>query len=167
MLPTITDRVVTVSSSLHRGDQLDFDNIFLDGAYQPARAYQQSKLANLLFTAELHQRLAESGSSVRAQAAHPGYSATNLQSHHANPLMTRLMSVSNKIVATSAEEGARPTVVAATRDIHGNTFVGPTKLGGTRGAPGPGGRSAEAVDAAAGRRLWELSEKLTGVGWPF
>ncbi|MEJ7796458.1 MAG: oxidoreductase [Nocardioides sp.] len=166
LLPTITGRVVTVSSGLHRGDQLDFDNLFLEGSYDPTRAYQQSKLANLLFTAELQRRLGEAGSAVRAQAAHPGYSATNLQSHHANPWMTRLMSVSNKVVATSAEEGARPTVFAATREIHGNTFVGPTKLGGMRGAPGPVGRSEQAVDEAAGRRLWELSEKLTGVGWP-
>ena len=166
LLPRITDRVVNVSSSLHRGRQVDFDNLNLEGSYDPTRAYQQSKLANLLFTAELQRRLTEAGSAVRANAAHPGYAATNLQSHHANPLMNKLMWVGNKMLATSAVEGARPTVYAATEDVPGNTYVGPTKLNQMRGAPGPVSRSGEAQDAAAARRLWELSEKLTGVSWP-
>lgn len=165
LLPQITDRVVSVSSALHRGPALDFDNLDLQGCYDPSRAYQQSKLANLLFTAELQRRLSRAGSDVRATAAHPGYSATNLQSHHANPMMTRLMAVSNKVVATNAEKGARPTVYAATYDVTGDTFVGPTKLGGMRGAPGPVGRSAEAADAGAARRLWQVSEQRTGVSW--
>ncbi|MEP6816974.1 MAG: oxidoreductase [Marmoricola sp.] len=166
LLPQITDRVVNVSSGLHRGRQVDFDNLNLEGSYSPTRAYQQSKLANLLFTAELQRRLSTAGSTVRVNAAHPGYAATNLQSHHANPLMTRLMWVGNKVIATSAAEGARPTVYAATRDVPGNTYVGPTRLNQTRGAPGPVSRSAEAEDASAARRLWDLSEEMTGVSWP-
>jgi NAD(P)-dependent dehydrogenase (short-subunit alcohol dehydrogenase family) len=166
LLPRITDRVVNVSSSLHRGPQVSFDDVNLEGSYTPTRAYQQSKLANLLFTAELQRRLTEAGSKVRATAAHPGYAATNLQSHHANPLMSRLMWVGNKVIATSAADGARPTVYAATRNVPGNTYVGPTKLHQTRGAPGPVSRSDEAQDAAAARRLWDLSEEMTGIGWP-
>ncbi len=166
LLPRITERVVNVSSSLHRGKQLDFDNVNLAGSYIPTRAYQQSKLANLLFTAELQRRLTGAGSRVRVNAAHPGYAATNLQSHHANPLMTKLMWVGNKVIATSAAEGARPTVYATTEDLPGDTYVGPTKLNQTRGAPGPVSRSTEARDAAAARRLWDLSEQLTGVTWP-
>ncbi|MCW2757524.1 MAG: Oxidoreductase, partial [Nocardioidaceae bacterium] len=166
LLPQVTGRVVTIASGLHNGPQLDFDNLDLVGSYKPGRAYQQSKLANLLFTSELQRRLTAAGSAVRATAAHPGYSATNLQSHHANPLMTRLMWVGNKVFATSAAEGARPTLYALLEDIPGDTYVGPTKLGGTRGAPGPNPRSKQAQDTAAAARLWEVSEQRTGVTWP-
>ena len=120
LLPQVTDRVVTVSSGLHNGPQVDFDDLDLERSYTPTRAYQQSKLANLLFTAELQRRLTDAGSSVVAHACHPGYSATNLQSHHANPLMNKLMWLGNKVVATSAEFGARPTVHAVTADLPPN-----------------------------------------------
>jgi hypothetical protein len=103
---------------------------------------------------------------VRATAAHPGYSATNLQSHHASPLMNRLMRVSNRVVATSAEFGSRPTVHAAVEDIPGDSYIGPTGFQGLRGAPGPNKRSAESKDAEAALRLWEISEERTGVTWP-
>lgn len=166
LLTQVTSRVVTISSGLHNGPQVDLDNLHLAGVYKPTRAYQQSKLANLLFTSELQRRLSEAGSSVRAQAAHPGYSATNLQTHHANPLMNKLMWLGNKLVATSAEFGSRPTVHAVVADLPGDSYVGPTKLGGMRGAPGPNPRSAESKDAEVARRLWDLSEQLTGTSWP-
>ncbi|WP_323794140.1 oxidoreductase [Nocardioides sp.] len=166
LLPQISDRVVTISSGLHNGPQVDLDNLDLEGVYKPTRAYQQSKLANLLFTVELQRRLEEVGSPVRAHAAHPGYSATNLQSHHANPLMNRLMAISNRVVATSAEFGARPTVHAVVADLPGNSYVGPTGFQGLRGAPGPNPRSTQSRDADVARRLWELSEERTSVTWP-
>ncbi len=166
LLPRITDRVVTLSSGLHRGPQVRLDNLDLDGAYTPSRAYQQSKLANLLFTLELQRRLSTAGSAVAAHAAHPGYSATNLQSHHANPLMNKLMWIANKVVATSAEFGSRPTVHAATADLPPASYVGPTRLGGTRGAPGPNDRSTQAQDADVARDLWALSEQRTGTAFP-
>jgi len=166
LLRHITDRVVTVSSSLHKGRQISFDDVDLNGVYKPTRAYQQSKLANLLFTSELQRRLTKAGSSVRATAAHPGYSATSLQSHHASRLMTAVLAIGNKVVATSAEFGSRPTVEATVGDVPGDTFVGPTKFGGTRGAPGAVARSQEAQDGAAALTLWELSEERTGVGFP-
>ena len=166
LLPRVTDRVVTISSGLHNGPQVDLDNLDLERSYKPTRAYQQSKLANLLFTAELQRRLTAAGSPVKALAAHPGYAATNLQSHHANPLMNKLMWVSNKVVARSAEFGSRPTVHAVVADLPGDTYVGPTKLQGLAGAPGPNSRSAQARDAEVAARLWELSEQRTGVAWP-
>jgi NAD(P)-dependent dehydrogenase (short-subunit alcohol dehydrogenase family) len=166
LLPQVTDRVVTVSSLLHRGPQVDFDDYNGERRYHPHRAYQQSKLSNLLFTAELQRRLDAAGSRVRANAAHPGYSATNLQSHHAVPLMNVLMAVGNKVFATTAAQGARPTIQAAIADLPGNTFVGPTQLRQQRGAPGPVPRSLEAQDPDAARRLWDLSEELTGVRFP-
>jgi NAD(P)-dependent dehydrogenase (short-subunit alcohol dehydrogenase family) len=167
LLPHVTDRVVTVSSDLHKGPQLDLDDLDFDrGDYGPTRAYQRSKLANLLFTAELQRRLDAAGSDVRALAAHPGYSATNLQSHHANPWMSRIMAVGNRLIATSAEYGARPTYEAVTGDHPGNTFLGPTRLRGSRGPIGPNRRSQAAQDAEVARRLWDISEQRTGVTWP-
>ncbi|MBU1803073.1 oxidoreductase [Nocardioides sp.] len=165
LLPHVTDRVVSVSSGLHNGPQVDLDNLDLEGAYKPTRAYQQSKLANLLFTAELQRRLAEAGSTLTAHAAHPGYSATNLQTHHANPLMNKLMWVGNKVIATSAEFGARPTVHAVVADLPPNSYIGPTGFQGLRGAPGPNPRSKQARDADVARRLWDLSEQRTAVSW--
>ncbi len=166
LLPQISGRVVTVSSSLHRGPQLDFDDLDLERRYQPTRAYQQSKLANLLFTGELQRRLTAAGSTVTANAAHPGYSATNLQSHHASRLARAGMWLGNKVIATTAAVGARPTVHAVVADLPGDTYVGPTKLGQSRGAPGPVSRSDEARDGDAALRLWEVSEERTGVVWP-
>lgn len=165
LLPHVTDRVVSVSSGLHNGPQVDLDNLDLEGAYKPTRAYQQSKLANLLFTAELQRRLAEAGSTLTAHAAHPGYSATNLQTHHANPLMNKLMWVGNTVIATSAEFGARPTVHAVVADLPPNSYIGPTGFQGLRGAPGPNPRSKQARDADVARRLWDLSEQRTAVSW--
>ncbi len=167
LLPHVTDRVVTVSSGLHKGPQVDLDNLDLEGAYKPSRAYQQSKLANLLFTAELQHRLTGIGSQVVAHAAHPGYSATNLQTHHASPLMNKLMWLGNRLIATSAEFGSRPTVHAVVADLPPDSYVGPTGFQGLRGEPGPNPRSEQARDADVARRLWDLSEQRTGVSWPF
>jgi NAD(P)-dependent dehydrogenase (short-subunit alcohol dehydrogenase family) len=166
LLPHVTDRVVTVSSGLHRGPQVSLDDLDLTRGYKPTRAYQQSKLANLLFTAELQRRLAAAGGPVVAHACHPGYSATNLQTHHANPLMNRLMWVGNKVFATSAEFGARPTFHAVTADLPPDSYIGPSGFQGLRGAPGPNPRSREARDADAARRLWEISEERTGTAFP-
>lgn len=168
LLPHITDRVVTVASGAHRmGDGvIHFDNLNLEGNYGPQRAYSQSKLANLLFTLELQRRLAESGSHVRALAAHPGWAATNLQSHTANPVGRALMAVGNKVVAQDDRAGALPTLFAAVEDLPGASYVGPGGLGEMRGAPTLVGRSAAASDVAAAERLWTVSEELTGAVYP-
>ena len=78
-----------------------------------------------MFTLELERRLAATGSAVRALAAHPGYAATNLQSHYGNPVVDRLMRLGNRIFAQSAEMGALPIVYAATQDLPGGSYVGP------------------------------------------
>ncbi|QTD99427.1 oxidoreductase [Streptomyces cyanogenus] len=168
LLPHVTDRVVTVSSGAHRwGDKvIHFEDVNLRGTYSPARAYAQSKLANLLFTLELQRRLTEAGSGVRALAAHPGWSATNLQSHAANPLARAFMVAGNRFLAQDEEAGALPTLYAATQDLPGAAYVGPDGPAEMRGAPTLVGRSAAASDPAAARRLWTLSEELTGVRWP-
>ncbi|GAA1469294.1 oxidoreductase [Nocardiopsis exhalans] len=166
LLPHVTGRVVTISSGMHRTvNRIDFDNPNLEGRYTPYRAYGQSKLANLLFTLELQRRLDGAGSSVLATAAHPGYAATNLQGRTGKPLEDRFMGILNRIVAQSAAAGALPTVYAATQDVPGAAFAGPTGLF-MNGAPGPSSRSAAAQDPEAARRLWELSEELTETSFP-
>jgi NAD(P)-dependent dehydrogenase (short-subunit alcohol dehydrogenase family) len=167
LLPHVRDRVVTVSSAYHRyGDKvIHFEDVNLRGRYTPTRAYSQSKLANLLFTLELQRRLAEAGSPVRALAAHPGYASTNLQSHHASALARAALSVGNRVFAQSGRAGALPTLYAATQDLPGASYVGPSGLGEMRGAPALVGRSPAASDPEAARRLWTLSEELTGVEW--
>jgi NAD(P)-dependent dehydrogenase (short-subunit alcohol dehydrogenase family) len=169
LLSHITDRVVTVSSGAHRmpgSPRIHFDNLNLTGEYAPITAYSQSKLANLLFTLELQRRLVESGSAVRALAAHPGYAATNLQSHDSSALRRALMWFGNRFMAQDSEAGALPTLYAAVQDLPGASYVGPDGLGEMRGAPTLVGRSPAASDPATARRLWTVSEELTGVTFP-
>ena len=145
-----------------RLDDLNWEH----GDYQRWPAYGQSKLANLLFTLELQRRLTEAGSPVRALAAHPGWSATNLQSRTENPLQQALMALVNRTLAQSDEMGALPTLFAATQDLPGAAYVGPDGIAEQRGHPALVGRSARASDPETARRLWELSERLTGVTFP-
>ena len=114
--------------------------------YERWAAYGQSKLANLLFILELERRLTAAGSPVRAFAAHPGYAATNLQSHSGNPIIDRMMKLTNRIVAQSQDMGALPTVYAVSQDLPGGSYVGPdgrSELRGTR--PWSGGRRRPAT----------------------
>jgi NAD(P)-dependent dehydrogenase (short-subunit alcohol dehydrogenase family) len=168
LLPYVTDRVVTVSSGAHRwGDvRIRFDDLNLTRGYTPRGAYAQSKLANLLFTLELQRRLTDAGSRVRALAAHPGYAATNLQSHTGSPIAHALMMVGNRVFAQDDRAGALPTLYAATQDLPGASYVGPNGFAETRGAPTLVGRSNAASDPATARRLWTVSEELTGVRFP-
>ncbi len=164
LLPRIRGRVVTVSSGGHKRGTIDFDDPNWERRpYKATRAYGQSKLANLLFTAELQRRLTESGSPVIATAAHPGVAATNLLSD--GDRFARFMDRVTRPFAQTEEDGARPTVHAATADIPGNSYVGPGGLGELRGAPKLVGRSKDARDPELARRLWTLSERLTGVGF--
>jgi NAD(P)-dependent dehydrogenase (short-subunit alcohol dehydrogenase family) len=166
LLPQITDRVVVLASGMHHIGKIDFDDLNSERSYRRYRAYGQAKLANLLFTAELQRRLAEAGSSVRAVAAHPGYAATNLQSHSGNRIEDALMRVGNLIFAQSGAMGALPTLFAATQDIPGGAYVGPSGPGETRGHPTLVGRSKAATDEAVARKLWGRSEEMTGVTFP-
>lgn len=168
LLPHITDRVVTVSSGAHRWDgaEIRFDDLNWERDYTPRRAYAQSKLANLLFTLELQRRLASTGSPVRAFAAHPGYAATNLQSHAESSAARVFMKIGNRFMAQDDRAGALPTLYAATQDLPGASYVGPDGFGEMRGGPTLVGRSAAASDAGVAKRLWTVSEELTGVSFP-
>ena len=163
LLPHITDRVVTVSSGEHRRGTMRWHDLNWSSEYQPWPAYRQSKLANLLFVLELQRRLAAAGSPVRSFGAHPGYAATNLQSHSGKPLTDAFMKVGNKIFAQSDTYGALPSLYAASQDLPGASYVGPNGPFEMRGTPALVGRTAEASDAEAAKRLWTMSEEFTGV----
>ena len=157
-------RVVTLSSGAHRIGKINFDDLQRERGYNRWRAYGQSKLANLMFALELDRRLRAAGSGVTSVAAHPGYAATNLQSAAAPTPDRLVMAVSNRLLAQSAEMGTLPQLYAATYPgLAGGTFVGPDGFAEQRGYPHPVSPNAAARDTAVARRLWDVSEELTGV----
>jgi len=157
-------RVVTVSSGAHRMGRIKFDDLQSERSYGRWRAYGQSKLSNLLFAFELDRRLRAAGSTVRSLAAHPGYAATNLQFAAAPRLDRMVMAVGNRLMAQSAEMGALPLLYAATYPgLEGGTYVGPDSFFEQRGHPKPVGTSPAARGEEAARRLWAMSEELTGL----
>ena len=167
LLLRIADRVVTISSFAHRSGKISLDDLnWEQRRYQRWPAYGQSKLANLLFTLELQRRLAEADSDVIAVAAHPGYAATNLQKRTGSFLQNGIMWVTNRVLAQSDEKGGLPTLYAATQDVPGGSYVGPDGFQEQRGHPKLVGRSDAGQDEDVARRLWELSEELTGVSFP-
>jgi NAD(P)-dependent dehydrogenase (short-subunit alcohol dehydrogenase family) len=167
LLPNITGRVVTVSSVAHRGGKIDLGDLnWEQRPYNFFSAYNQSKLANLLFTSELQRRLSAIGSDVIATAAHPGYAATNLTSHTGSAIKGAVMAISDVLLAQSAAKGALPTIYAAVEDIPGDTYVGPSGPGEFRGSPKIAGRTKAAKDTVSAAALWSLSEELTGVAFP-
>ena len=164
LLEHVSGRVVNVASGAHRTGKIDLEDLNWERRrYSRWGAYGQSKLANLLFTLELARRLEEAGSPVLAVAAHPGYSSTNLQSHTGSRLQNGIMAIGNRLVAQSDEQGAWPTLFAATADIPSGSYAGPDGFMEARGRPKLVGRSIAAQDAEKARGLWELSERLTGV----
>jgi NAD(P)-dependent dehydrogenase (short-subunit alcohol dehydrogenase family) len=166
LLEHVSGRVVTVASGAHRMGSIDFDDLNWERKrYSAWRAYGQSKLANLLFTAELQRRLTDAGSRVIATAAHPGYAATNLQFHSGRRALDMLSVVGNRVIAQDEQAGALPTLYAAVADVPANSFAGPDGFMEMRGKPKLVGRSKAAQDADAARRLWDASEELTGVSF--
>jgi NAD(P)-dependent dehydrogenase (short-subunit alcohol dehydrogenase family) len=162
LIGQVTGRVVTLSSQAERMAKLDLDDLnWRSRSYNAMRAYGQVKLANILFSAELQRRLTAAGSSVRAEAAHPGFVATAIyrESGAISTFMVRTM-------AQSPEDGALPVLYAAVADIPGDSFAGPSRMMHMRGAPQLIGRSKTAQDAQVARRLWDVSEQLTKTTWP-
>ncbi len=165
LLTAPAPRVVTVSSALHRRGTIDFDDLQGERRYNRWSAYGQSKLANLMFCFELQRRATAARTSLESVAAHPGYAATNLQFAGPNRFYERaFMVIGNRLFAQSAEMGALPTLYAATvPDLPGGTYVGPDGRGEQRGYPRIVTAARKAYDEDAWRRLWEVSEALTGV----
>jgi NAD(P)-dependent dehydrogenase (short-subunit alcohol dehydrogenase family) len=168
LLATDTPRVVSLASLMHRLGTIAFDDLQHERSYHPWLAYGQSKLANLLFTYELQRRADAAGVALRSVAAHPGYTATNLQVAGASlggaSVWSRLMGLVNPLVGQSVEVGALPSLYAATvPELHGGSYVGPGGLLQMRGHPRLVGSSVASKDVEIARRLWDESERLTGV----
>jgi len=167
MLPQLRDRVVVVSSDAHRAGELDLTDLNWERrAYKPFAAYGASKLANLLFLAELQRRLTASGSTLRAIGSHPGSTATSITGNTGNAFKTWVGSWGHKLAGMPVWKGALTTLYAATMDLPGNSFIGPDGFKEFKGWPTGVGRSREAVDPALALGLWEASEEMTGTGFP-
>jgi NAD(P)-dependent dehydrogenase (short-subunit alcohol dehydrogenase family) len=160
-------RIVAVASQAHRfalrpplGDPR-----VQHGRYSKWRAYAGSKLANLVFTYELDRRLQRAGLPVSALAAHPGYSATELVSKTGG-LGGSIMTAATRVLGQHAALGSLPTLMAATADLPGSTYVGPEGLGQLAGLPTVVKASRWAHDTQVQQRLWDLSEAATGIHYP-
>jgi NAD(P)-dependent dehydrogenase (short-subunit alcohol dehydrogenase family) len=161
-------RVVTQSSGAHRIGRINFDDLQGERRYINWLAYGQSKLANLMFALELQRRASAAGISLRSMAAHPGYARTNLQFASPPWYEQLIMRITNPLIGQSADMGALPTLYAATvPDLQGGTFVGPDGFMEQRGHPEVVRGAGRAYDEDDGRRLWDVSEELTGVRYDF
>ncbi len=161
-------RVVTVSSTEGARGRMSFDDLQGEHNYKPWDAYRQSKLANLLFMLQLDRLARARGLDLVSVGAHPGYAATNLQG--AGPRMTgnrwmgAAMALANRLFAQSAGRGALPELYAATAsEVRGGDYYGPDRFMHSRGYPVKVALPKQALDEEAARRLWSLSEQLTGV----
>jgi NAD(P)-dependent dehydrogenase (short-subunit alcohol dehydrogenase family) len=158
-------RVVTVTSVMHRRGRLRFDDPTGERSYSPMGFYNTSKLATATFGWELHRRLTAAGSPIRSVLAHPGYTATHLQTAATTTRwMVLLARVGNPVLGQSARHGAWPQLYAATAaDIAGGQLIGPGGPGELRGHPKTVKLAAAATDPADAERLWKFSEEATGV----
>jgi NAD(P)-dependent dehydrogenase (short-subunit alcohol dehydrogenase family) len=167
---TPNGRIVTVSSGVHVSGDIHFDDLQWEKTYDRWGAYAQTKLANLLFAYELQRRLAATGSQLISVGCHPGYAATNLQA--AGPQMDGstfrlwMMNLANVILAQGQDMGALPTLFAAVAaDVNGCDYIGPRS--GMRGYPVKAKSNNKSYDEALAKRLWKVSEELTGVVYEF
>ena len=163
MLPVPGSRVVTVSSLAHRvRARINFDDLQGERSYSRVGAYGQSKLANLMFTYELARRLSGAGATI-AVAAHPGLASTELARY--TPAIVAFFYV--RVMTQKAAMGVLPVLRAATDPgVAGGQYYGPGGLLGTRGYPTLARSSRQSRDTAIQRRLWTVSEELTGVTFP-
>ena len=166
LLPAAGSRVVTVSSNMHRAGRMNFADLQSAQRYRRVAAYGQSKLANLLFSYELQQRLAAAGTQTSALAAHPGTAITGL-TRYFPPAVDRAYHAMGQPIAQSAPMGALPALRAATDPAaRGGDYYGPGGWLEFKGYPRRVSSSARSHDQAAQRRLWQESERLTGVRYP-
>src|SRR4051812_13867735 len=157
-------RVVTLSSNAHKFGRIKWDDLQHERSYNRWIAYGQSKLGDLMLALELDRRLRRAGSTVRSFGAHPGYSATNLQSAAPPAFDRAVMAVTNRLMAQSGDMGALPTLYAATYPgLEGGTYIGPDGLMEQRGHPEPVTPAKAARNQENARRLWAVCEELTGV----
>jgi NAD(P)-dependent dehydrogenase (short-subunit alcohol dehydrogenase family) len=165
-------RVVTVSSQFHRYARSAplGDPRLPQGRYSRWPAYAQTKLANLLFTYELDRRAREAGLPLRAYASHPGFAGTHLAANgqygRSSGGIASILDAAIRAVSQSAAAGAWPSLMAATADLPGGTYCGPSGLAEMAGAPQVVTSGKASRDPEAQRRLWEISEQTTGISYP-
>jgi NAD(P)-dependent dehydrogenase (short-subunit alcohol dehydrogenase family) len=165
---TARSRIVTVSSHLHRMGRLRQDDVAGAGFHSTWVSYGTSKLANLLFTAELSRRLQAAGLPTLAVAAHPGWTRSNLAGSGAalgnSRVRRKLARMAGSTLGQSAAGGALPVLCAATSSsVSSGQYIGPAHLFGLYGPPKVARPSRRARDVSAAAALWEASEELTGV----
>lgn len=166
LLKAEVPRVVTVASLAHRNGKMEWDNLQSEKSYSPWGAYNMSKLANILFARELDRRAREAHSKLMSVAVHPGISRTNIAAPGTDfkSVMARLI---GPLLFQSDEMGALPTLYAATAsEAQGGQYIGPDGRGEAGGHPKVVQPKPQALDEQAGRRLWAVSEQLTGVVYP-
>ena len=169
LLNTPGSRVVTLTSVMQTIGWINFEDLQLERTFTRLFAYSQSKLANILFAMELDRRLKAAGAGTISVAAHPGYSNTQMTQGAGSAFGTFLeemvLKFANELVAQSAAMGALPQLYAATAPgVKGGELYGPSFF--THGYPTVNPATIQAYDRQTARRLWEVSEKLTGVYYP-
>lgn len=172
LLENPTARIVNVSSLMHTRGEMNFDDLMGQENYDETAAYGQSKLANLLFTYELQRRLEAAGKDLLAVAVHPGYTDTNLQAVgpelSGSKFRAFIMSIANRLFAQDVEIGALPTLYAATAaDVNPCDYIGPGGFNEMRGYPKKVSSNAASHNLQDAKKLWEISEELTGVTYSF
>lgn len=160
-------RVVAVASIAHRGGKIDFPDLQGEARYSGGKAYNQSKLANILFARELDRRARAAGAPLVSVVAHPGISATGfIDATQMGGVQTRVANFIVGLVGQDAAAGADPLIYAATMpDVAGGQYWGPDGLLEFRGRPAPAKLSSQAQDMGTAARLWRESERLTGVSY--
>jgi NAD(P)-dependent dehydrogenase (short-subunit alcohol dehydrogenase family) len=169
LLAASAPRVVTVSSLAHRNGTMDFDNLQSEKSYVPWDAYNQSKLANLLFARELDRRVRAAGLSLRSIPVHPGISRTSIIDNGpgGGSLKMVMLKILSPLITQDDAAGALPTLYGATApEAKGGEYIGPDGFQAFRGSPTVEQPRPQALDEAAGKRLWSVSEQLTGVVYP-
>ena len=165
LLKAPSPRVVSISSIAHRGGTIDFDDLQGAARYGGGKAYNQSKLANVLFAVELDRRAEAAGARLTSVAAHPGVAATGFVAAIGLPgPLSTIAEAGMKVVGQSAGRGALPGLYAATMpDVQGGEYFGPDGIGEVRGFVKRAALSPRARDPRLAERLWQVSEELTGV----
>jgi NAD(P)-dependent dehydrogenase (short-subunit alcohol dehydrogenase family) len=158
-------RVVTVASIAHKSGKLNFDDLNAERRYDPRGAYAQSKLANVVFGLEFDRRLGARSANTASVIAHPGVAVTNIVSNGMGTgLKGRVVNALLPFVAQSDDRGSWPLLYAATSpEVHGGGYYGPDGIAEFKGTPVEVKPKPHALDPAAGKRLWEISEALTGM----
>jgi NAD(P)-dependent dehydrogenase (short-subunit alcohol dehydrogenase family) len=169
LLAAAAPRVVTVASIAHRRGKIDFDNLQSERSYNPRSAYNTSKLANILFALELERKAKAAESKLVSIPVHPGVSRTSIIENGMAPTGLKAMII-NAVAAVAFQSdaaGALPTLYAATApEAKGGEYIGPDGFLGIKGSPVVETPKPQALDEVVAKRLWTVSEELTGVIYP-